>query len=61
MTPCRCGAYHFPHRKGGGRCGKEAAAARGHFAEMVRQAGLLAREWIQLERQAEAELERRCL
>lgn len=19
---CRCSAYHFPHRKGGGRCGK---------------------------------------
>ena len=20
-APCECGAYHYPHREGGGRCG----------------------------------------
>ena len=37
---CNCGAYPFPHRKGGGGCGDPVKAEVYYFGESARQAQL---------------------
>lgn len=37
---CNCGAYPFPHRKGGGGCGDPVKAEIYYFGESARQAQL---------------------